>query len=165
MKLLYILALIISVAGYDIPAEGMDTTVTEAQCDVLSGKMQMSLDGSLISTAPLTVTITRSAANLEDEFCCAGQCTTGNGETSQTLEFAPNGKASWYLHYYPQPDSDEQVTYTFSDGSESYQLRVRYAYKTQDIETITDHQSPITVKKVLRDGIIYIISNDRIYHL
>ena len=80
MKLLWILALIISVANYgDIPAEGMELTINEAEEDILSGDMLMKISGTLLSTNPLTVTITRSAEGLNDEFCCANQCTVGNG--------------------------------------------------------------------------------------
>lgn len=164
MKLLSILALIISVAGYDIPAEGLDTTITEVQQDPMTGAMQMSLEGTLGCDKTLTVTITRSEANLSDEFCCAGQCTAGNGETTEELYFVPSGKVTWYLHYYPMLDSDTQITYIFSDGTESYQLRVHYVYKTESVEII-NHKSEIKNQKILRDGIIYIISNDRLYHL
>ena len=118
MKLLWILALIISVAGQgDIPAEGMELTINEAEEDILSGDMLMKLEGTLLCTNPLTVTITRSAAGITDEFCCANQCTGGNGETSEDLSFTPDGMANWYIHYTPTPGSYETITYLFSDGS------------------------------------------------
>ena len=162
MKLLWILALIISVAGKgDIPAEGMELTINEAEEDILSGDMLMKVNGTLLSTNPLTVTITRSAEGLNDEFCCAGQCTAGNGETSEDLSFTPGGMANWYIHYTPTPGSYQTITYLFSDGSESRSLTVHFDYTTQGIQN-TDH-SVDRVQKVLRDGILYIITDNKTY--
>ena len=162
MKLLWILALIISVAGQgDIPAEGMELTINEAEEDILSGDMQMKVSGTLLSKNPLTVTITRSATGLKDEFCCAGQCTAGNGETSEDLSFTPDGMANWYIHYTPTPGSYQTITYLFSDGSESRSLKVHFDYTTQGIQN-TDH-SVDRVQKVLRDGILYIITDNKTY--
>lgn len=160
-------ALLVSVNGYgDIPAEGMQIELTELEEDILTGDLMFKLDGSLLSTNPLTVTIARSAADIEDEFCCAGQCTAGNGELSEELEFTPNGMANWYVHLTPDGIfGSYTITYTFSDGTESRTLTVRYIDAADAIETITDHQSPITIKKVLRDGIIYIETETNIYHL
>ena len=162
MKLLWILALIISVAGQgDIPAEGMELTINEAEEDILSGDMLMKVSGTLLSTNPLTVTITRSAAGITDEFCCANQCTVGNRETSENLSFTPDGMANWYIHYTPTPGSYETITYLFSDGSESRSLTVHFDYTTQGIQN-TDH-SVDRVQKVLRDGILYIITDNKTY--
>jgi hypothetical protein len=162
MKLLWILALIISVAGKgDIPAEGMELTINEAEEDILSGDMLMKVSGTLLSTNPLTVTITRSAEGLNDEFCCANQCTVGNRETSEDLSFTPGGMANWYIHYTPTPGSYETITYLFSDGSESRSLTVNFDYTTQGIQN-TDH-SVDRVQKVLRDGILYIITDNKKY--
>ena len=162
MKLLWILALMISVAGQgDIPAEGMELTINEAEEDILSGDIQMKVNGTLLSTNPLTVTITRSAAGITDEFCCANQCTVGNGETSEDLSFTPGGMANWYIHYTPTPGSYETITYLFSDGSESRSLKVHFDYTTQGIQN-TDH-SVDRVQKVLRDGILYIITDNKTY--
>ena len=162
MKLLWILALIINVANYgDIPAEGMELTINEAEEDILSGDMQMKVSGTLLSTNPLTVTITRSAEGLNDEFCCANQCTVGNKETSENLSFTPDGMANWYIHYTPTPGSYQTITYLFSDGSESRSLTVHFDYTTQGIQN-TDH-SVDRVQKVLRDGILYIITDNKTY--
>ena len=162
MKLLWILALIISVAGQgDIPEQGTELTVKEAEEDILSGDMLMKVSGTLLSTNPLTVTITRSEEGLKDEFCCAGQCTAGNGETSEDLSFTPGGMANWYIHYTPTPGSYKTITYLFSDGSESRSLTVHFDYTTQGIQN-TDH-SVDRVQKVLRDGILYIITDNKTY--
>ena len=162
MKLLWILALIISIAGQgDIPEQGTELTVNEAEEDILSGDMLMKVSGTLLSTNPLTVTITRSEEGLNDEFCCANQCTVGNGETSEDLSFTPGGMANWYIHYTPTPGSYETITYLFSDGSESRSLKVHFDYTTQGIQN-TDH-SVDRVQKVLRDGILYIITDNKTY--
>ena len=162
MKLLWILALIISIADYgNVPTEGMELTINEAQEDDLSGEMLMELEGSLLCSNPLTVTITRSAAGITDEFCCANQCIGGNGEISQTLYFTPGGMASWYIHYTPTPGSYETISYLFDDGTESRSLTVHYDYTTQGIQN-TDH-SIDRVEKILRDGILYIITDNKTY--
>ncbi len=165
MKVLFIvLALVINITGYDIlPEQGMEITVNEAQEDILSGNMVMKVEGSLICSNPLTVTITRSSAGLTDEFCCAGQCTAGNGETTETLNFTPGGMASWYIHYTPTPGSYETITYLFDDGSESRTLTVRYDYTTQGMETVESQKSKVESKKILRDGILYIIKDNKKY--
>lgn len=165
MKVLFMmLALVISVTGYeDIPEQGMEVTVNEAYEDILSGDMLMKVEGSLICSNPLTVTITRSSEGLIDEFCCAGQCIGGNEETSQTLHFAPGGMASWYVHYTPTPGSYETITYLFDDGSENRTLTLHFDYTTQGMETVESRKSKVESKKILRDGILYIIKDNKKY--
>ncbi|MBR6829864.1 MAG: hypothetical protein IKM83_04565 [Paludibacteraceae bacterium] len=165
MKVLFMmLALVISVTGYeDIPEQGMEVTVNEAYEDILSGDMLMKVEGSLICSNPLTVTITRSSEGLIDEFCCAGQCIGGNEETSQTLHFAPGGMASWYVHYTPTPGSYETITYLFDDGSENRTLTVHFDYTTLGMETVESRKSKVESKKILRDGILYIIKDNKKY--
>ena len=166
MKILLILALILNVTGYgEVPAEGMDIAVTEAPIDPLTDQPLISLDGSLHTKNPLTVTITRSQTGLNDEFCCAGQCTAGNKQTSETLSFNPGGMTTWFIHYTPAPGSDVQVTYLFSDGTDSRELRVHYTYEGQGVEPINANSSQPTVKKYIRNGILYIEYNNSIYHL
>ena len=162
MKLLWILALIISVANQgDVPAEGMELTINEAKEDVTTGEMQMKLEGTLLCTNPLTVTITRSAAGITDEFCCAGQCTAGNSETTETRSFTPDGMASWYVHYTPTPGSYETITYEFNDGSDTRTLTVHFDYTTQGVEDVQGDNVQCT--KVIRDGILYIIKDNKKY--
>lgn len=122
-------ALIVSIDGYgDVPEEGLFLTVTDAEEDFLSGEMQMTLEGNLLCSTPLTVTIKRATAGLTDEFCCAGACTAGNGALSETLHFNPNGLANWYVHYMPADMSDQTIVYTFADETETRTITVRYAY-------------------------------------
>lgn len=165
MKLFLILALIINVTGHGpIPAEGMDLIVTEATSDPFTGQALMSLEGSIETSNPLTVTITRSQTGLTDEFCYPGQCVPGNGQTTETISFTPDGSADWKVHYFPAADSDEQVSYLFLDGTDSRELRVHYIYSAQGVETITNHQSPSTYK-ILKDGQVLIIKNNKIYRI
>ena len=85
MKLLLILGLIINVAGFgEIPAEGLHIELTQAEEDPLTGEMRMDVNGTLLCSSALSVSITRSEAGLEDEFCCADQCTPGNGEQTES---------------------------------------------------------------------------------
>jgi len=166
MKLLLILALIINVNGYgEIPEAGMDISVTDAPINPLTDEPLMSVDGSLATQNPLTVTITRSQSGLDDEFCCAGQCTAGNKQTSETLFFTPGGMTNWFIHYTPAPDSDVQMTYLFSDGTDSRELRVHYTYKAQGVEQTQAQPQTSSVKKYIRNGLLFIEHNNTIYHL
>ena len=157
-------ALIVSIKGYgDIPEGGMEITVTDAEPDILSGKMQMSLQGTLLSTGPLTVQITRSAAGLEDEFCCAGLCLTGNGETSETLNYSPEGIANWFVHYMPEADSYQTMTYVFTDASESRTLTVHFQYSTEGMDNGQWTKDNGQWTKVLRDGQLYLMHKGQMY--
>ncbi len=156
-------ALIVSVDDYgQIPAEGMEITLTEPEQDILTGEDMFTITGSLIAPEQLTVTITRPSTDIVDEFCCAGECVYGNGETSEEIHFNTNGLTNWFVHYTPSSESAVTILYTFSDGVDERRLTVHYNYQTEAIE-ITNHKSQIKNRKVLRDGIIYIISNDKEY--
>ncbi len=155
-------ALIVSVNEYgDIPEEGMEITINEAEEDLLSGEMTVKLNGSLLCDEALTVHILRSAAGIEDEFCCAGACKSGNEETEETLHYTPDGKASWYAHFSPT-DTYVTVVYTFSTTSESRVLTVHYNV-TQGLDDIQGDQT--SCKKFIQNGLLFIQHNDKIYHL
>lgn len=157
-------ALIVSVDGYeDISEAGLEIVINEATVDPLSGKSQMKLEGSLLCTTPLTVTISRSATGLDDEFCC-GQCQTGNEEKTQVLDFTPGGVSSWYIHYTPAPNSHETIVYTFDDGKETRTLTVHFNNDAEGIEA-NNEELKVKARKVLRDGIVYIEYNNHIYPL
>lgn len=154
-------ALILSVNGYgNVPEEGLDLTIDEAEIDFFTGEPVMTLEGDLLTSSPLTVTIDRPVAGLSDEFCC-GQCMPGNGETQQILNFSPSGPSSWYAHYYPAPNSDLTITYTFSDGSDTRVIRVRYTYLAEGVENLPSSNK--TVRKELKNGILYIVSDSKTY--
>ena len=154
-------ALVVSVDGGDIPEEGMELTITEAEEDILSGEMVMKLNGTLLCNGPLTVTISRSSEGIIDEFCCANQCTGGNEELTESLHFNPGGMASWFIHYNPAADSKETIVSTLQEGQELRSLTVHSQYSTEGIQH-TDNCVD-GVQKVLQDGIIYIIKNNKTY--
>jgi len=158
-------ALIVSVEGEGEIDELMELTITEAEEDPLTGDNIMEIKGNLLTSNPLTVSITRSSTGLTDEFCCAGQCTFGNRETTEELHLSPNGMASWYIHYTPQADSNESIEYRFDDGQSVLVLRVEFNYEAQGMENVEDTKSKAKSKKILQNGIIYIIQDERVYYL
>ena len=128
-------ALIVNVDDYgEVPAEGLEITLTEAEEDPLTGLKLMELQGNLLCTAPLRVTIVRSEADVTDEFCCAGQCIAGNKQVSQTLEYTPQSIASWFTHFTPAEGQNVTIVYTFTDADESRTLTVHYNYGSQAVE-------------------------------
>lgn len=156
-------ALIVSVQGEgEVPEQGMKLTITEGEEDILTGNYTMELEGDLLTqAAEVSVQITRSASGLTDEFCCADNCTAGNGETSETKQFTVSGVVHWYAHYQPAAGSDETVVYTFSDGSESRTITVRYIYSAAAVET-TDAAQP-RANKQLTNGQLRIRRNGQWY--
>lgn len=165
MKLLFVLSLILNIAGYgDVPAEGAEITVNEAQLDLLTGEPTMELSGNLLceSVEPLTVSLTRSATGLVDQFCCAEQCINGNGQQSESLLFSPVGITDWFIHYVPAPGSYETIVYRFDDGTDRpCVLTVHFDYTAQALPaTSAEETAP---RKILRNGILYIIRNQQTY--
>ena len=157
-------AIVVEVDGQgELTEEGMEFTVNEASIDPLSGLPVMGITGTLISNGALTVNITRSNAGITDEFCCAGQCKTGNGETTEILNYTPEGLSDWFIHYNPAAGSNETITYTFSEGTESLTMTVHFNYDSQDVEQISATQKGS--QKILKDGIVLIIKDDKVYHL
>lgn len=157
-------AMIVSVNGKgEIGAEGMDLVITDAPQDPLTGKSMMKLEGDLLTSASaLTVKITRSATGLTDEFCCGSNCTAGNGEREETKNFGINGLTHWYVHYTPVPNSDETITYEFSDGEQTLQLRVRYTYVLEGVEQV---RTESRVTKMIQNGTVYILRDGQAYTL
>lgn len=150
-------ALIVSVKGEgEVPEEGLNLLITEGEEDILTGKYTMELEGDvLIESGELEVQIIRSAAGLEDEFCCGNNCTAGNGETEETKTFNINGLAHWYTHYVPVLGSDETIRYIFRDGEQSVEVRVQYVYQADAVEAVSA-ETPAS-RKVVRDGQLYIL--------
>ena len=156
-------ALIVSVNGEgEVPAEGLEITITEAEENPLTGLYTMELKGELLTSASqITVRIIRSAAGLTDEFCCGNNCTAGNGQTEEQREFTVSGVTQWYTHYVPKPGSDETVQYVFDDGEESLEIRVRYTYAADGVEHTANDSSPAT--KQMHNGKVLIHRNGQIY--
>ena len=158
-------ALIVNVQGEgDIEEQGMELSVTDATEDPLTGDMRFEIKGTLLASGPLTVTITRSSTGLEDEFCCADLCQAGNKELTETRHYNPSGIVSWFIHYTPQSSNQETMTYRFEDGTDTLEMIVHFSPISFDIETVGTAPST-DVKKVLKDGIIYIIHHDKKYTL
>ena len=158
-------AIVVEVDGQgEVPeGEGLEFTVNEASIDPLSGLPVMGVEGTLISSGALQVSITRSSTGLTDEFCCAGQCQAGNGETTQLLNYNPSDFATWYIHYNPAAGLNETITYTFKDTEGSLTLTVHFNYESQDVEQVSDTYKG--TQKILKDGIVLIIKDDKVYHL
>ena len=157
-------ALIVSTDEYgELSEEVLEITINDAQTDLMTGKALMEIQGSLFCSDPVTVTITRSQNGVEDQFCCADDCTNGNELQLEELHFTPQGTASWFVHYYPQANSNVTITYTFSAGMDTYTLVVHYVYNTQGVNEVETRQERAT--KVIRDGLLYIIKNNQTYHL
>lgn len=155
-------ALTVNVEGFGtIPEEGLKITVDKAHEDPFSGEMTMELKGDLVCLDSLHVSIVRSEAGLEDEFCCSGQCRKGNNETSEQFNYMPAGTATWFAHFFPTENKQATIVYTFSDSNESRSLTVHYNYSAQGIEDLQTEAS--RVQKVLKDGIIYIIKGTKKY--
>jgi len=156
-------ALIVSVKGEgEVPEKGMTLTVTEGEADILSGRYTMGLEGDLLSDAAvITIRITRSTTGLTDEFCCANNCTAGNGETKENKQFNISGLAHWYTHYVPEAGSDETIEYIFDDGADSRVLLVRYVYNADAVEQV---DAPVAkpVKQMI-DGRVLIEHNGQWY--
>ncbi|MBQ4395276.1 MAG: hypothetical protein II825_08290 [Paludibacteraceae bacterium] len=159
-------ALIVSVKDHgEIDATGMQISLTDVEEDPLSGNRVFVISGTLFADGPLTVQIARSEEGMNDEFCCAGQCTNGNRQKEENLNFTPSGTAKWYVHFYPEWGklTHSTTTYTFSDGNQTLTLEVQFDFDSQDIENI--HSSDAGIRKVLKNGIIYIIKDNMIYNL
>lgn len=161
-------ALVVIMDGYgEIKGDKIELSVVTAEEDPLSGLMVMEIKGSVLCNGQLSVDIVRDAAGLTDEFCCAGQCTSGNGEATQSLEFDQTGVMNWYSHYYPEPGSNANITYTFKEttqeGVQSKVISISYSYEGQGIEDVLQDKKGVT--KILKDGILYIIKDNKIYNL
>ena len=136
-------ALIVEVNGQgEIGSDGMRLQLDQAEMNPLTGLYQFSIDGNVLCTGTLRVHIQRSATGLNDEFCCADQCTAGNGETTEELSFTPEGIASWYVHYTPSQKSEETITYVFEDDSDRLTLEVKYVYAPQAIDEVEATPTP-----------------------
>lgn len=158
-------ALIVRVNGKgEIPEEGLDLLVSEGEENPLTGVYTMELRGDfLTSAAQITVTISRSANGMEDEFCCGINCTAGNKETNEVKTFNVSGLTKWYLHYSPALGSDETVRYLFNDGTESRELRVRYVYSAEGTSEVQSGKT--NTAKTLHNGQVLIRCGEKEYNI
>ncbi len=160
-------ALIVSVEGQgEINESEMVIQLTEAEEDPLTGEPVFTISGTLLCAESLSVKITRSENDITDEFCCAGQCTSGNKAQEETLSFTPNGIASWYAHVSPKTGAktDFTIRYTFTQGTtENKVLEVRYSLDTQGIEDV--QKADIRGTKAIKDGQVVILGQDNTYSI
>ena len=158
-------ALIVSVDGHgDINAEEMQIEVTGADEDPLTGERVFKVSGTLLCTENLSVQITRSEGGIADEFCCAGQCTSGNKSQEETLQFAPNGVANWYAHVTAKAGvpTDLTVQYRFTQGTtETKVLKVHYSLTAEGIEEV--QWEKVQSMKMFKGGQVVILRQDNAY--
>ena len=117
-----------------------DTTivVSEYEYDEDLEEATMGVEGVMYSddTQDITVSITRSATGIFDQFCAAGNCVPGNSELTQELNFTVGTLSSmrrWFTHYTVYEASTETIAYTFNDGiNPTLTLTVKYSYLDED---------------------------------
>lgn len=117
-----------------------DTTivVSEYEYDEDLEEATMGVEGVMYSddTQDITVSITRSATGILDQFCAAGNCVPGNSELTQELNFTVGTLSSmrrWFTHYTVYEAGTETIAYTFDDGiNPTLTLTVKYSYNDED---------------------------------
>lgn len=117
-----------------------DTTivVSEYEYDEDLEEATMGVEGVMYSddTQDITVSITRSATGIFDQFCAAGNCVPGNSELTQELNFTVGTLSSmrrWFTHYTVYEAGTETIAYTFDDGiNPTLTLTVKYSYNDGD---------------------------------
>ena len=117
-----------------------DTTivVSEYEYDEDLEEATMGVEGVMYSddTQDITVSITRSATGIFDQFCAAGNCVPGNSELTQELNFTVGTLSSmrrWFTHYTVYEAGTETITYTFDDGiNPTLTLTVKYSYNDEN---------------------------------
>lgn len=117
-----------------------DTTivVSEYEYDEDLEEATMGVEGVMYSddTEKITVSITRSATGIFDQFCAAGNCVPGNSELTQELNFTVGTLSSmrrWFTHYTVYEAGTETIAYTFDDGiNPTLTLTVKYSYNDEN---------------------------------
>ncbi len=135
-----------------------DTTiiVTEYEYDEDLEEATMGVEGVMYSdeSQKITVSITRSAEGIFDQFCAAGNCVPGNSELTQELEFTIGSMASmrrWFTHYTVYEAGTETIVYSFNDGiNPALTLTVKYSYMDEDTAV---------------DNVVVLPTNNIIYNL
>ena len=135
-----------------------DTTiiVTEYEYDEDLEEATMGVEGVMYSdeSQQITVSITRSAEGILDQFCAAGNCVPGNSELTQELEFTIGSMASmrrWFTHYTVYEAGTETIVYSFHDGiNPALTLTVKYSYMDEDTAV---------------DNVVVLPTNNIIYNL
>lgn len=163
-------AIDVTVNGHGtLGAEVMELYFDTPETNPLTGEPLISISGDLICNDSLWITIVRPKdITLSDEFCCAGLCRAGNEEQIEIMKFGEVGMAEWYIHITPVPNKDIYLTYTFIQRKNGVvgdhrTLTVYCYYQEQGIDEIPADKVQGT--KIIKDGIVYIIKDDKVYHL
>lgn len=127
--------MVVTVGGA-VVAHDTVITISKFEQDPLgdAGKEYMAeLIGMVQHVEGFRVSIHRSAEDLDDQFCAAGDCKYGDGEKDQDLDFVlRNGatEAEWYTHFYPQsnPQQETTIDYVFKNHDKSLKLTVKYVF-------------------------------------
>ena len=117
-----------------------DTTliITEYEYDEDLEEATMGVEGVMYSdeSQQITVSITRSAKGIFDQFCAAGNCVPGNGELTQEIYFSIGSSPAmrrWFTHYTVYEAGTETIVYSFDDGiNPALTLTVKYSYEDED---------------------------------
>ena len=126
--------------------ENTTIIVTEYEWDEDLEEALMEVKGQLYSdeSQNITVTITRQSTGVLDQFCAAGNCIPGNGETKQVCEFTVGTMAmqrTWFTHYTPMEAGNEVISYEFNDGvNPSITLSIKYSYLMTPVENVVAPQ-------------------------
>lgn len=121
-----------------------DTTivVTDYEYDEDMDEATMGIEGMMYSdeSENITVTITRSATGIIDQFCAAGNCVPGNEELTQELTFTIGNMETmrrWFTHYTPIAAGKETIAYAFNDGvNPVVTLSVEYLYSETAVDNV-----------------------------
>lgn len=121
-----------------------DTTIviTDYEYDEDLEEATMGIEGIMYSdeSENITVTITRSATGIIDQFCAAGNCVPGNEELTQELTFTISSMETmrrWFTHYTPIAAGKETIAYAFNDGvNPVITLTVEYLYSETAVENV-----------------------------
>ena len=125
-----------------------DTTivVTDYEYAEDMDEATMGIEGMMYSdeSENITVTITRSATGIIDQFCAAGNCVPGNKELTQELAFTIGNMETmrrWFTHYTPLQAGVETIIYTFDDGvNPAIKLTIKYSYLMTAVEDVVAPQ-------------------------
>ena len=112
-----------------------DTTIVvqESNLNLLSGKIEMKLEGAIRGVDALRVVVTRSDKGLEDEFCALGACLMGDGEPEQVFDLtAFDDSDKWYVHYMVEKEGAYTVSYKFINYSRVVKLTVVFDYQGKE---------------------------------
>ena len=134
-------ALHVYVANTDQLLE-QDTKITITDFQEEFGDLVATVTGQVRSdeTNNLSVTITRTNPNVDDSFCAGGNCINTNNEATQNIAFRVSNptESEIIIHYTPQTNGTETVSYTFSDGiNPDIMLTIDFVCQAMAVENVS----------------------------